>query len=120
MSINHEMVQQKQIADVQVFTIQGILKYENSKDLKDSILGFYNQEANGFIFDLSTVTAIDSTGMGALLSFLKKTDGTQPICLVVPDSFLRELFSIAKFEQIFSIFETMEQAMQFIHGEGNN
>lgn len=64
------------------------------------------------ILDLSNVTFVDSAGLGALLSCLRRLNDTSKelkICgLCKP---VRALFEVVRMHQIFNIYNTQEEAL---------
>ncbi|UOE92565.1 STAS domain-containing protein [Alkalihalobacillus sp. LMS39] len=110
MTTQKEMVEQKIVEHVQIYSLHGKIQYANSDEIKHKMLENVNEEVLEYIIDLRAVTVIDSTGMGILLTFLKAVEGKK-MSLVLEDPFLLELLLIAKLNQVFAIYTTVEEAI---------
>jgi anti-sigma B factor antagonist len=66
-----------------------------------------------FIIDLSAVPFIDSAGLAALVNLLKRArQAGGDARLVVPqDEAARRILHLTKFDRVFALFETVEQAL---------
>ncbi|WP_026672189.1 STAS domain-containing protein [Alkalihalobacterium bogoriense] len=110
MTTQKEIVEQKVVEHVQIYSLQGKIQYANSDEIKHKMLENVNEKVMEYIIDLRSVTVIDSTGMGILLTFLKAVEGKK-MSIVIEDPFLLELLLIAKLNQVFPIYNTVEEAM---------
>ncbi len=81
-------------------------------DLKAKILIVAQPDIKAFVLDLTDVSMMDSSGLGALLLAHRQYKNTDvPIILVGVQDFLRSLLSITKIEDIFIYFATVEEAL---------
>jgi len=71
-----------------------------------------NPDRPRFIFDMTHVDIIDSTGLGALIWCLKQAAniGGDVRLSSVPEK-ARMIFSITRTERVFKIFETLDEAI---------
>ncbi|WP_176560079.1 STAS domain-containing protein [Brevibacillus dissolubilis] len=69
--------------------------------------------SNGYIFDLSQLSFIDSTGIGTLIHFSKRV-GTKKIAILVLDPLILQLFTISKLHLIFPLVSTHDEAVRKI------
>ncbi len=89
----------------------GRLVYENTQTAKDGLKTFFTEVSEGYILNLAAVSKIDSTGFGVLINFAKEAARAKAkVALVVPPGFMRELFTISKFNCIFPIVGSDEEA----------
>src|SRR5437868_4046903 len=71
------------------------------------------ERAQTIVFDLAPVTFMDSTGLGALLSFLrsiKMNGGQMRICSVGTE--VRRLFDLVMMDRVFDIFPDVDSAVR--------
>jgi len=77
---------------------------------KEALVGYVKSGHRNIILDLSSVTFIDSSGLGALIGSLKAMgkDGELILCGVC-DSVVNML-KLTRMDKIFQIFGTLEEA----------
>ena len=104
-------VSSQMIRDYQKIVITGRLVYGNVQETKGK-LSLNLESAQGFIIDMSKLTFIDSTGLGLLMNLAKQVYAKKKmIIMIVVDEFVRELFMIAKFDQVFCIVQSEQEAI---------
>ncbi len=68
-----------------------------------------------FIFDLSTVTWIDSIGLGIIAMAIKSSLLNQTkICVIKPKENVARLLKMSNLLDIIKVFDTIEEAMEFL------
>lgn len=95
----------------------GRLDASNEKEFKDKFQS-YLEETVYFIMDFSELDFIDSTGLGAIISSLKKVaelDGDIYIANLQDKP--RMLFEITRAYKIFEVFDDVETAIQALKKE---
>ncbi|BAU29846.1 anti-sigma B factor antagonist [Aneurinibacillus soli] len=104
----------------QKITLSGKLIYGKTNEVKEKIIQMLTV-AEGYIFDANGLKMIDSTGLGMLVTVVKQIKKQNcPIVIVVKPGIIRELFMIAKFDLIFSIVESEDEALQILSNEGSS
>jgi len=94
-----------------IVAVTGELDLLTAPQLKQ-VLGQVIDSAKTVILDLSGVTYMDSTGLGALIGGLKRArelGGDLKLAGLVPR--VRKVFSITKIENVFEIYASVEQAI---------
>jgi anti-sigma B factor antagonist len=84
----------------------------NSKTFKKEVEEHLENESH-VIFDLGSVTFIDSSGLGVFLLFLKRLNekqGDLKLCNITKS--VRVLFELVRLHQIIEIFSSQEEALQ--------
>jgi len=92
--------------------VEGRLVTVGAEELKDALVGKVEAKPQ-VLFDLSKMTHVDSSGLGALVQILqlaKAGGGNVRIACLQPHP--RIVFDITKVYRVFEIFETVEQAEQ--------
>ena len=101
------------IGDIRVLTPEGDrLDASTVHLLKDTITAELDPSSN-VIFDFSNLRFIDSTGLGAIVSFLKQSKtagGDLKLCGMSPA--VRKLFELVRVHKIIDIFNTKEETIR--------
>ncbi|MBW1972373.1 MAG: STAS domain-containing protein [Deltaproteobacteria bacterium] len=81
---------------------------------KDKITEFINQGKKLILLNLNDVNFIDSSGLGAIVTILKRLgrDGKLYLCYVSEP--VENMFKLTRMDKIFKIFDTEEQAIQSV------
>lgn len=88
------------------------LEASNAVAFKEAI-GAVLETHKQVIFDLSQLQFVDSSGLGAMLSCLKKLNALQgglKLCGVTKP--VQSLFELVRMNRVFSIYATQEEAIQ--------
>ena len=88
------------------------LDAHNSGEFRDTILGMLEAGGQQVVVDLSGVSFIDSSGLGALLSGYKNAtlrSGSFVLAGLQPR--VRSMFELTRLHRVFEIFPTVEEAL---------
>ncbi|MDX9789672.1 MAG: STAS domain-containing protein [Candidatus Kapaibacterium sp.] len=96
-----------------------IFKLENqtvessiSAELKAKMLILAQPDIDALVIDMSSVEAIDSSGLGALLLANRQLkDHEIPVILTGVKDFVRSLMSMTKIDEVFEFFPTVDDAI---------
>ncbi|GAB3263427.1 anti-sigma factor antagonist BldG [Alteromonas gracilis] len=102
----------EQVDDVAVVAVGGEIDVYTAPALRDRISELVTEERYDLVIDLGAVDFLDSTGLGVLVGGLKKVrahDGTMDI--VCHQERLLKIFRITGLAKVFTIHETVEQAL---------
>lgn len=84
----------------------------NGPQLLEKTSEFINKSIKNAIIDLSAVRYINSSGIGVLITILTKfRNSGGEVFLINPSEHVKKLLIITKLEAIFSIEQTLEEAM---------
>lgn len=98
---------------VHVLQMGGRVDASVAASLKNTLRAMTQEGKKNFIVDLREVSFIDSTGLGVLTSLLRAACSIQEdVCLVVtPDSVIPQTLSLVRFDLVFAIYDSMEDAL---------
>lgn len=97
-----------------VITPEGRVDAYSAPELRKHLARMLDDGINRFVMDLSTVTFMDSAGMAALVSLLKRSrEAGGDVKLVWPkEEGGQRILRLTKFDRVFEISETAEAALQ--------
>lgn len=88
------------------------LDAHNSGELKDRFLRFLEEGERRLVVDLSEVSFIDSSGLGALLSGYKNaTQRGGTLILAGPQPRVRAMFELTRLNRVFDIYPRLQEAL---------
>lgn len=95
-----------------VVTVAGEVDVATAPRLRDRLDGAIDAGTPLLVVDLTSVTFIDSTGLGVLIGAAKRVDGTEgAMRLVIAEPRILKLFEITGLLDLFAIVSSREQAL---------
>ncbi|NCC24966.1 MAG: anti-sigma factor antagonist [Deltaproteobacteria bacterium] len=84
----------------------------NADEFKSQMVDIIRQGGHRLVLDCSGVETIDSRGLGVLISVMKSLgpDGAMALCGLTDH--VRKVFGLTKLDQVFSVYEDRESAME--------
>ncbi len=104
---------EKTNGDVVILVLNGRLDSNTSKILEDKVMDILSQGRKKLLMDFQDVDYINSTGLRVLLlalQQLKKNQGKLVLCSI--KDYMKEVFEISGYTEIFPIFVTQEDALK--------
>ncbi|HNY07411.1 MAG TPA: STAS domain-containing protein [Bacteroidales bacterium] len=96
-----------------IINLTGRLDTSNYGDLEKKLLGFIEKGEKDIVVNCSDLVYISSSGLRVLLMALKKvTAAGGKFYLCCLQNNIREIFEIAGFTSIFSLFDTLEESIK--------
>ena len=109
---------EKRIGNVNILSLSGRLDAYSANDVERKLDSLIAAEQVRLVVNLEQLEYISSSGLRVLLAALKKARKQQgDIRLACLKPYIQEVFDIAGFTQLFSIFDTEEAAVDSF-GEG--
>ena len=109
---------EKRIGNVNILSLGGSLDAYSANDVERKLDSLIAAEQVRLVVNLEQLEYISSSGLRVLLAALKKARKQQgDIRLACLKPYIQEVFDIAGFTQLFSIFDTEEAAVDSF-GEG--
>ncbi|HHY58982.1 MAG TPA: STAS domain-containing protein [Clostridia bacterium] len=87
--------------------LAGELTFFNSTETKEKIKEQIRGDEERLILDVSGLEMIDSSGVGVIISLLKKLDG-KDLILVAPQPKIARVFEITRINQIVPILPSLD------------
>lgn len=98
-------------------SLEGKLNALTASDMRDLIETLSEQEHTKILLDLALLQTIDSSGVGALVSLIKRTRAVGGIVKIASvKGQPKEIFKLLNLHQAFDIHEEKEQAMEAFLG----
>ncbi|MCD6318667.1 STAS domain-containing protein [Candidatus Aerophobetes bacterium] len=105
-------ITQKQEGEIYVFSLNGHFDARSAGEVENKLNSAISQKAQKLLIDLSGAEYISSAGLRVLLAIakkLKEKDGQIKLCCLQP--YVKEVFDVAGFTQIFKIYNTYQQGI---------
>jgi anti-anti-sigma factor len=105
----------RRFADVVVAEPAGRIDYTNAEGFKSALWPLLQNRAEhgAFVLDLSRVNYISSVGLRVLMLAAKEMNGEQrKIAIAAPQSVVREILEISRFNMILAIFPSVREALE--------
>lgn|SRR5574341_1037172 len=100
--------------DIFILKLKGRLDSITSSKLEEKFLSLLNKEEKKVVVDCSQLDYISSAGLRVLLMVSKRLRGTNgKIVLASLQNQVKEVFDIAGFSSIFTIFQSQEEAIRW-------
>lgn len=103
------MLKMERRQDYLMVYLSGELNFFNSSKIKEEIKRHITGDEARLVLDISELEMIDSSGVGIVISLLKKMNG-KDVMLVGPQPKIARVFEITRLNQIVPIFPSLEQA----------
>ncbi len=91
--------------------LTGELTFANSTAIKEEIKSLMEPDEQRLILEAAQLQLIDSSGVGVVVSLLKRMNG-QGIALAGLQPRVRRVFAITKIDLIVPTYETLDEALQ--------
>jgi anti-sigma B factor antagonist len=103
---------EKKLDNVNLLSLSGRLDAYSATEVEKKLDSLIESGQNRLVVNLEKLEYISSSGLRVFLSALKKTKKQQgDIKLACMKPFIKEVFDIAGFSQLFNIFDTQEAAV---------
>ncbi|KAF0208886.1 MAG: STAS domain-containing protein [Actinomycetota bacterium] len=100
--------------DVCRISVQGEIDVYTSAALKDAIIGAIEQGCINLIVDIDAVGFIDSSGLGVLVSGLRRVkENSGSMRVVCTKQNVLKIFRITGLDRVFPVFSSAEEASGF-------
>ena len=105
-------INKKKEGEVHIFSLNGRFDAHSAGEVEDELNLAISQGARKLLIDMDGTEYISSAGLRVLLAIakkLKKEDGQIKLCRLQP--YVKEVFDVAGFTQIFKIYNTYQEGI---------
>ncbi len=107
-----EVSQEQGRRPVTVFHIKGEINITTYEQLEQKAREAFNAGTRDLLLDLTEVTFVDSTGLGALIGTRRRVHAFHgSLGLVIPNEAVMKVFTITGLEKVFDIYDTLDAAL---------
>lgn len=102
--------------EVTLLDINGVIKLgESAREFSSYLDQVLNEETGPVVINFEGINYMDSTGLGELVGYLQKFEDRQrKMILVRPSQRILALLKITRLDEVFKIFETKDQALEYL------
>lgn len=107
------IVEKKRHGEHTVLRVEGVVKIgESAEFLAETLSKLLGDGGGHVLVDLERINYIDSTGIGELVGYFGKfRDQGRRLILVRPAERIRRLLEVAKLDEVFPTYDTMDAAL---------
>jgi anti-sigma B factor antagonist len=104
-------VEQKIGSNVILAVLEPRLVADKAQPFKDAVGHYYNNGPISLVLDLAKVEFIDSTGLGAILSVLKRMPKGSELLVCRLNEAVSNMFMLTRMDRVFTICKTVDEAV---------
>ena len=107
------IVEKRRMEGFTLLNVEGVVKLgESAEFFAQTLDRTLTQEEGDVLIDLSKINYMDSTGIGELVSYLRRFRHRQrKVILINPSDHIRRLFEVTRLDREFSTYGTVEEAV---------
>jgi anti-sigma B factor antagonist len=94
-----------------VVAVEGDLDLASAPELKWTLVELMDRGYDRYVIDLSQLTHMDSMGIGVLVGFRKRVEGTAQLALASIPAAPRKLLELTGLDECFDSFDTLDDAL---------
>ena len=108
------IVEKRRIEDSTLLNVEGVIKLgESAQFFAQALERALEEDEGNVLVDFSRINYIDSTGIGELVGYLGRfRDRNRKLILINPSDRIRKLLAIAQLDRLFTIYDSLENALQ--------
>ena len=105
------------IEDRQVGTVRVVRPVEQALDayaatgFRERIAALIQEGSRQIVLDLGAVQFLDSTGLGAIVSSLKRLEGNGVLVICNAGEMVMDVFRLTRMDRVFPIVRTLDEAL---------
>ncbi len=92
------------------------LDASTAPDFKKYVLEYISEGKGRILLDLGKVDFIDSSGLGAIVTILKRVSENGDLCICNPTEPVKNMFKLTRMERVFRVFESENEAIEAMSG----
>ena len=105
------IVEQKIGSNVILSVLEPRLVADKAQSFKDAVARYCSDGPTSMVLDLAKVEFIDSTGLGAILSVLKRMPKGSELLVCRLNEAVTNMFMLTRMDRVFTICKTVDEAV---------
>jgi anti-sigma B factor antagonist len=107
------IVEKRRIENLTLLRLEGVIKLgESAEFFARTLERALEDDAGHVLVDFSRINYMDSTGIGELVGYLGRfRDVERKLILINPSDRIRRLLHVARLDELFSTYDTLESAL---------
>ncbi len=107
------IVEKRQLNGHTLLVVEGVVKLgESAAFFAQTLERVLTQDSGDVVIDFSKIDYMDSTGIGEMVGYLGRfRDSERRLLLVNPSVRIRRLLEISRLDQLFPIFNSVDEAL---------
>jgi anti-sigma B factor antagonist len=105
------IVEQKIGANVVLEVLEPRLVADKAQPFKEAMGHYFTNGPTSLVLDMAQVEFIDSTGLGAILSVLKRMPKGSELLVCRLNEAVTNMFMLTRMDRVFTICKTVDEAM---------
>ncbi len=98
--------------DIVVLNLVGKIDIDSSPELKAKVAELIEENNKNIFIDFSGISFMNSSGLGALISIVKDVRAKDAsLTIINPTTFIKSLFKLTQLDKIFTIYDSVEEAL---------
>lgn len=86
----------------------------NAPELKADVTAMVGQGYKHYVVDLSSLSFLDSSGLGALVGLLQSVEAGSHVCVCGINGVVKQLFEITHMTKVFKIHNNVDDAVNWL------
>ncbi|MFC3613131.1 STAS domain-containing protein [Lutimaribacter marinistellae] len=107
MSLSSSMAGQTRIITVETDRIDAAMAIQFKEDMRNATEGAQDR----VVLDISRVTFIDSSGLGAIVASMKQLGSGRRLDLAGPTPVVDKVFRLTRMDTVFNLFASLDDAL---------
>jgi len=106
-------IERSEVDGVTVVAVRGVINYgESARRFSSYLEDLLTSDVPAVLVDMSGIDSVDSTGLGELVGYLQRFEKEgRRLALYRPHRRILSLLRLTRLDEIFSIFEDMDEAV---------
>lgn len=101
----------------QIFRLAGLLDAFSEPAFRNKIGMYIDEGPTNIILDLSTIDFVDSSGLGALVQLVKKTQTSEGSLQIISNARVTQTVKLVRLEKFLSLRNSIDEAVEHVQNQ---
>jgi len=101
----------------QIFRLAGLLDAFSEPAFRKKIGMYIDEGPTNIILDLSTIDFVDSSGLGALVQLVKKTQTSEGSLQIISNARVTQTVKLVRLEKFLSLRNSIDEAVEHVQNQ---